>query len=291
MENELKKEAIRQYLHYFRFWFLAFGILFVIFMGTLIAAGLSEQTPRANLDAPSERVYDYAGVLTEEEENKLRTVIADSEKRALCDIVLITMKQEVETADTTWETGMRNLADDFYDSQNYGYDRVHGDGVLLLDNWYDGQKGSWLSTCGSVYQQFGTTDVNEVLRAVYNKVDDNPYAAYKAYIEMVTRKMSGKSVGSFPVWLVVLLPAVVLISFVAWKLKSPLGKETVTVNAYVAGDGPKMREQYDRFVRKKVTQRMIPKSFGGHGVGGGHGGGGGHISGGGVSHGGGGMRR
>ena len=81
--------------------------------------------------------------------------------------------------------------------------------------------------------------------------------------------------------------------FVAMKLRSPLGKETVPVNEYVVGGRPMIRDRRDQLVNKIVTRRHIPRNNGGGGGGGGgrSGGGGGHRSSGGVSHGGGGRRR
>ena len=45
-----------------------------------------------------------------------------------------------EVGSTDWSTAMRDLADNFYDYNNFGYDKVHGNGVLLLDNAYEGQR-------------------------------------------------------------------------------------------------------------------------------------------------------
>ena len=68
-----------------------------------------------------------------------------------------------EVGSTDWSTAMRDLADNFYDYNNFGYDKVHGNGVLLLDNAYEGQKGSWLSTCGNVYDYFGDYEIDQAL--------------------------------------------------------------------------------------------------------------------------------
>lgn len=290
MENEWKKETQKQYLHYFRFWFLAAGIMFVVFLAVFAVNNLKKSIPRGNNDAPAERVYDYAGVLTDQEEDKLRKLIAKKERQIQSDIVLVTINEAMESPDVSWENAMMNYADDFYDNNNYGYDIVHGDGVLLLDNWYEGQKGSWLSTCGAVYLKFRNVDVNQVLQAVTDKVDANPYAAYKAYIEKVSTKMSGQGEKTFPAVLILVIPAAALIVFVSMKLVSQQGKKSVGAATYVAGGRPVMRAQSDQLVRKFVTTRHIERSSGSTG-GGSTGGGGGHVSSGGVSHGGGGMRR
>ncbi len=291
MDSETKREAMKQYLQYFKFWFIAAGIALALFVVGGVSRLIRTSVGRSNNEAPKERVYDKADVLTDAQEEKLRTLIAETEKKTACDIVLVTINQQVESASSGWETTMRNLADDFYDENNYGYDKVHGDGVLLLDNWYEGQAGSWLSTCGKVYQQFGTYEIDRILDAVYYRVDENPYEAYSTYVRMIGQEM-GEEI-EFPAGLF-MIPIIVMFVFVAMKLRSPLGKETVSVNEYVVGGRPEVRVRRDQLVNKMVTRRHIPRNNGGGGGrsgGGRSGGGGGHRSSGGVSHGGGGRRR
>ena len=108
--------------------------------------------------------------------------------------------------------------------------------------------------------------------------------------------MIGQEMGEeieFPAGLF-MIPIIVMFVFVAMKLRSPLGKETVSVNEYVVGGRPEVRVRRDQLVNKMVTRRHIPRNNGGGGGrsgGGRSGGGGGHRSSGGVSHGGGGRRR
>ena len=285
MEKEIQREAVKQYLRYFRVWFIVLGVVFVLWAVTGVSHLLKASPERGNQNAPTERVYDYAEVLSTEEEDSLRQLIAETESKIQCDIVLVTINQQVGSSDYEWEKNMRNLADDFYDQNNYGYDKVHGDGVLLLDNWYTGQGGSWLSTCGKVYEQFGNADIDEVLRTVYYEVENDPYEAYRAYIEEISYKMNGDI--PFP-GVLLFIPVVVMLIFVAVKMKSSDGKDTVAVNEYVAGGRPEFRAQSDQLVNKFVTRRHIPKPSS---SGGGGGRGGSHMSSGGVRHGGGGMRR
>lgn len=285
MDKELQIEARKQYFRYFRFWFMAVGAAFVFFVVGLLIHLSRRDGGRGNESAPAERVYDYADVLTASEEEQLRAQIAEAEKATQCDIVLVTMNQEVGSSDYEWEKNMMNLADDFYDQNAFGYDKVHGDGVLLLDNWYEGQGGSWLSTCGRVYEEFGSYEINEVLYAVYEEVESSPYRAYSAYIDEISGRMSMEV--SFP-WLLLVVPVVVMLIFVAVKMKSSFGEDTVSANTYVAGGRPDIKGQSDQLAGKFVNKRRIPKPSS---TGGGGGRGGSHMSSGGVRHGGGGMRR
>ena len=80
MENDVKKEAVRQYLRYFRVWFILIGLM----AAACIVLAVIRQTrniPRTNLEAPKERVFDYADVLTDKEEEKLREYIAETERK------------------------------------------------------------------------------------------------------------------------------------------------------------------------------------------------------------------
>ena len=73
MENDFKKEAQRQYLHFFRIWFIIVGILLVVTVLVVVAKNMTYTSrERHNAQAPAERVYDYAEVLTDAEEEQLR---------------------------------------------------------------------------------------------------------------------------------------------------------------------------------------------------------------------------
>ena len=138
MGEDLKKEARRQYIRYFRVWFVIIGILVLVNMGLWIYRTVLDRQTRANQEAPVERVYDYGDMLTEKQEEDLRVHIARMEKRYKIDIVLVTMRQPVEGQEAQetygyrsvyWEQNMQDLADDFWDEHRYGYNKgFEGDG-------------------------------------------------------------------------------------------------------------------------------------------------------------------
>ena len=225
------------------------------------------------------------------------------------DIVIVTISESVEydlqdpdlpevfhakeVGSTDWSTAMRDLADNFYDYNNYGYNKVHGNGVLLLDNSYEGQKGSWLSTCGNVYDYFGDYEIDQALYAVDDYIDESPYRAYKNCISYVTRTME-ESQESMPMtfapWILVGL--VVALIYAAVNLHQNKAKDTTATNQYVEGKKPKINDTRDQYLRKNVVTRRIETSSSSGGSShrsGGHGGS--HRSSSGVSHGGGGHRR
>ncbi len=290
MNKEIRREAGKQYLKYFRIWFIALGILAVVFLALKGASTLKPGVGRGNNAAPAERVFDNADVLTDEEEQKLRDYIAECEEKYHIDLVLVTINQDVESLGY-WDTVMMNQADDFYDQNNYGYNKIHGDGALLLDNWYEdeygSQAGSWLSTCGSVYNKMGNYEINQVVDAVYDRVESNPYAAYKAYIDTTCEIMNSGSL-KLPWLLILIAPIVIAVIYASAHLVQSKAKDTTTAKTYVENGKYTVTDSRDDFIRKNVVSRRIETSSSG-GVR--SGGGGGHRSGGGVRHGGGGRRR
>lgn len=309
MEKDIKREALRQYFKYFKIWFIIAGILAVITIGAAVVHALTPKPVRGNGQEPTERVYDYADMLTEEEEQSLREYIAECEEKIQADIVIVTISESVEydlqdpdlpeafhakeVGSTDWSTAMRDLADNFYDYNNYGYNKVYGNGVLLLDNSYEGQKGSWLSTCGNVYDYFGDYEIDQALYAVDDYIDESPYRAYKNCISYVTRTME-ESQESMPMtfapWILVGL--VVALIYAAVNLHQNKAKDTTATNQYVDGKKPKINDTRDQYLRKNVVTRRIETSSSSGGSShrsGGHGGS--HRSSSGVSHGGGGHRR
>ena len=284
MEQDIKREALQQYLQYFKFWFITAAVMLAVFLGLFGYKNLIKGA-RRNAEAPAERVYDEADVLSEEEEKLLRTQIAKQEAKTGMDIVLVTIKEDVE-AQGSWNSVMRDYADDFYDYGKYGYDKVHGDGVLLLDNWYEGQAGSWLSTCGKAYERLDSSEVDRILDVVYDRVEESPYEAYRAYVDESCRLVKRGNI-VLPPWMIVVTPVVIAAVYLSMHREHKKASDTTTSVTFVKNGKPVVNDNRDEFIRKNVTSVKIETGSSG----GQSGGGGGHRSNSGVSHGGGGRRR
>ena len=306
---DVKAQAKKQYLNYFKVWFVILVVL-VLACGAKLIISLTKQeeiVERTNLNAPDERVYDEAKVLSDEEEEKLRKLIAEVEGKIHCDIVLRTIDQPVEGREAVekygyrqndWELNMVDLADDFFDYGGFGYDDVAYSGALILDNWYEDQEGTTLSTSGAVYEKFGDYENHAVVDEIYYvlKQGDSPYKAYVAGIKKIEALMRkdeqavAVSMGSM-VMLAIVVPIVVAAIFVAVHMKSKQGEVTTTSNTYVMGN-PKMNRVSDDYIRKSVSTRVIQSSSSSGSRSSGSGGrGGSHRSSSGRSHGGASRRR
>ncbi len=313
VEYNVKAEARKQYLKFFKVWFIILAVLVaiaavIICVKVINAKGGEERT---NFAGPTERVYDKADVLSTSEEEKLRELIAKAEEVIKADIVIYTINQAVEGIEAqeqydyksvNWETNMMNIADDFYDEKLFGYDYDYS-GVLLLDNWYKDEKGSqagsWLSTSGNVYEKFGDYEINEVLDAVYYEIyyGGTAYDAYVKYVEEMVDLMNSDVIDATATFasfalVAAVVPAIVALIFIAVNMANKEGKVTTTANTYVNGRA-KMNVKQDTFIRKTVSTRRIQtsSSSGGGSSRSSGGRGGSHRSSSGRSHGGGGRRR
>ncbi len=294
---------MRSFFRRFKVCFIIIAILLVIWFGLLglhSLIGNVRNGDRTNTECTTEeRVFDQAGVLTDKEEEKLRKLIAKRERQTGCDIVLVTLNESLEEYARSYKSYVSSdqfvmiYADNFYDEHHFGYNKVHGNGVLLLDNLYreaDGFAYSWLTTTGTAEEKYTSSRINHLLEKSYRWGKIKPYYGYRAYVNQFYHDMNGFGLVnvnfSVPALFFLSLAAAVL--FVVLNLGTKKGEKTTTANTYVKDKKIKMNHQTDKFMNKTVTQHRI-QTGGGSGRSGG-GGGGRHVSSGGVSHGGGGHR-
>lgn len=291
---------MRDYIRFFKWLYIIFAALLLIFgmltAGHAITAGAAGYERTNTECTTTERVFDYGDVLTDKEEAKLRKLIAKREKQTGCDIVLVTLKESLKDYARAIDPNVRYsefvkiYAEQFYEDNNFGYDKANGDGVILVDNWYredDGRIYTWFCTTGKVKSAYSDVDIDHLLDNVYVYVEKNPYRAYETYVNDFYHDMMGinvvhVNVPRFVPWLIGIIATVI---FTIINLAGKKGVKTTTANTYVNGMEPRFRVREDRFLRKSVTQRKIESSSSG----GSHGGHSSHSGGG--SHGGGGHSR
>ncbi len=293
---------MKEYFKYFRWVFIVIAVLAIVLATIKGAQGLASITgshERTNTECTTtQRVFDYADVLTDREEKKLESLIAKREKQTGCDIVLVTLYESLEEyareiePDVPYNQFVRIFAEEFYEENQFGYDKSNGDGVLLVDNWFreaDGHIHTWLWPAGNAADTLSYGDVDWILDEVYLYVEKDAYRAYKTYVNDFYRGMTGKKSlnVNLPEWLPILAGIIAAVIFIPMNWKSRSGSRTTTATTYVNGGREHFVNKQDIFLRKSVVKRHIETSSSS----GGHGGGGGHSSGGGGSHGGGGHSR
>lgn len=292
---------MKEYFRYFKWMYIILGVILLLFgfiSGGHWAISNAVNYQRTNTSCTTkERVFDYGDVLTDREEEKLRSLIAKREKQTGCDIVLITLQESLKEyareiePHVSYDEFVRVYAEEFYESHNFGYDKPNGDGVLLVDNWFredDGKIYTWFCTTGKVKDAYSDTEIDHILDNVYRYVEHDPYRAYKTYVNDFYHDMIGVQLFNLYVpagvpWIIGIISAVI---FILSNGRSKRGARTTTATTYVDGMEPRFRVREDRFLRKSVVKHRIESSSSGHS----HSGGGGHSSGG-RSHGGGGHSR
>ncbi|MCQ2519736.1 MAG: TPM domain-containing protein [Lachnospiraceae bacterium] len=325
------KETIIKYIKHFAGLFTALFIvvaLYIFFTVSQNAKGKINYYESTNTERiTTERVFDYADVLTAKQEAKLRKLIAKREKQTQCDIVIVTLNQsladyEVEyrnnypTEITAYEY-VEVYADKFWEDYKFGYDKPlnlttglpdSGDGIILVDNIYEEYippedrdyyatketaKCTWVATQGKVEIKYSDAMWDHLLDVFYEKIDKSPYIAYKDFVNTFSHDMLGNNMFALEhhtkVPFIVVLIA--LLAYIPPRLKSKKGTVTTKANTYLTESGVEFPVREDAFLRKDVVRTVHVESSSGGGRSGGGGGGGHHSSGGGGSHGGGGHHR
>lgn len=276
---------MKKYLKHFAVLFILFAIVLVVFIVALIMKKPNEEKvyTRTNTQCKTEeRVFDYADVLTDAEEDALRQMIAEKQDEIGCDIVLVT----ISDPDYAGDNAMMNYADDFYDDNMFGYDEPWGDGALYLDNFLGiGNSYSWFSTCGRVENRYSSSMIYDLIDDICYNVNRDPFGSYQLYINSLANTMSSNSsldveIPTFAIWGVA---ALITLIYILVCINRNVGRKTTDANTYVAGGHAQFPDRRDVFISKHTTSRKIQTNSGG-------GGGGHHISSGGHSHGGGGGR-
>lgn len=291
---------MKEYFRYFKWLYIILGVVLILYIalsvGQSAASGAADHQ-RSNAECMTdERVFDYGDVLTDQEEDKLRRLIAKREKQTGCDIVLVTLQESLKDYAreidpyVDYDEFVRVYAEAFYESYNFGYNKPNGDGVLLVDNWFredDGRIYTWFSTTGKVKDAYTSEQINHILDNVYRYVEHNPYRAYKTYVNDFYHDMMGTRLFNVyvPAWVPWAIGAAAAAIFILCNRRSKRGAKTTTATTYVDGTEPQFRVREDRFLRKSVVQHKIQTNSSSGG------GGGGHSGGGGGSHGGGGHSR
>lgn len=289
---------MKDFFKFFKVPLIIFAVVAVVFGGVTLIRVLSHQYTRGNTTCTeTERVFDYADVLTDEEESDLRTLIDKKQDEVGCDIIIVTLNESLEEYAKQYDSSAYGsdyvmiYADNFYDEHAFGYDEAYGDGVLFLDNKFretsTGKVYDWMSTSGRAEDKYSMSMIDDILYATEDYIDTNDFKAYSTFVNQFARDMSGKSADSVGVFIPFMISLVVAVVFLLVNIVPKKGKKTTTARTFV--DNQKMNLNTDTFLRKTVTQRHIDTSSSG---GSGHSGGGGHhTSSGGHSHGGGGHSR
>lgn len=258
-------------------------------------------------DSQEKKVYDDGGLLTDEEEAELQTLLVEAAQRTEQDLIVVTTQdnQGKEAGD---------YADDFYDDHEFGYEKKNGSGVLLLIDM--NSRSFRISTAGTAIEQYTDAEISDSLDAILPYMRSGDYAgACRTFVSEAERCLTGgetagngnydKKTNRFAGHsdredgqekslilkrLLIIFSGSAAVSAFVVLIISRKRKTRMSVNGatYLKNGRLELRERSDRFTHTTLVTRKIPEDNGG---GGGHGGGhsSSHVSSGGHSHGGGGR--
>lgn len=111
----------------------------------------------------SVKVYDYAGLLTDEETSELSDEAVQLGESYGIDVVVVTIDDDEDMSSMEY-------ADDFYD-----YNGFSANGILMLINM--DYREVWFSTCGSCIQIFHDQRIESLVQSSLSKLADGDYSA------------------------------------------------------------------------------------------------------------------
>ncbi len=233
------------------------------------------QIPR--VEDTSQRVYDFAGLFTEEEKNALREEIKKVEEKKNCDIVLLTSNDVPRDANYSTETSMRYARQFLVDN---GFDANSFIAIIDMNN-----RVFW--ACG--YGDYGTQKYAGWGQKVYDKVLDNLkdrdyMKAADKYIDEINR-LNNPLLAAIPTALSLIISAVLaLVTMLGFNIRHNSSQPSKANTPPVQVLGYRSKKHDEHYMGTTMHRRHIPRNTGGGG--GGHGGG---FSGGGFSSGSGGS--
>ena len=126
------------------------------------ASASADDVPKVNADI---KVYDYAELLTEDQEKQLALKAKDILARHNIDIAIVTVN-------TTNGLSSTEYADDFYDYNPFGYGN-DASGLLMLINMEE--REVWISTHGDAIKIFTDSKIESLLDEVYLGLSQKNY--------------------------------------------------------------------------------------------------------------------
>ena len=129
----------------------------------------------------TQKVVDYAYLLTESEEARLDQLAREISLRQQCDVVILT------------ENGLGGkspmaYADDYFDYNGYGYGTDRTGILLLLDMQ---ERDWWISTCGAAIQAFTDDGIQYRWSKCASRISGGSYAdGFEAFLETADLMLS-----------------------------------------------------------------------------------------------------
>lgn len=232
------------------------------------------------------KVYDYAQVLTPEEEKQLKKDIDLYIANHNMDMAIVTVKYHEKT-------NTMNYADDFYDYNGFGIGSNYDGVIFVLDFTFWENGDIWMSTSGRAIDVYTDVRIDSILDSVVSKKNSGYYEMFNTFIDKsdyyaregvpvynAATEIKGAAWKGIIIFSLV-IPSIIILILV---LKNKMVKKSTTASIYLLKDTIVINKRNARFVTTHTTSVRIndsSSSGGGSST---------HRSSSGRSHGGGGRR-
>lgn len=207
--------------------------------------------------AAKERIYDEAGILTDEEKQSLESVAKTYSEKRKNNFLIVTITEDI-AADV--ETYIQDL----YDKEKLGYDEAHRDAAIL---------GIDLDRRDVVMHGYGIAEVrldanrqDLILDEIISDLSDGHYAsAFEQYITLSSDYIRYKEGANprnvlYKTWGQLLAAILFASGIVGMMLRHTNPKVTTTAATYRDEARTKINRKRDRYLRKSVSRRMKPQN-------------------------------
>lgn len=129
-----------------------------------------DNVKRTPLVDASLKVYDFADILSSEEESKMKKLIDEFVSKTKIDMVFVTIDMAY-----TVDSKNEDFAADFYDYNDFGLDFSHYSGIVLLRNNYSKDRYYDMYTFGDAQLYFDQTRYDDILDGIYDDFHSDNY--------------------------------------------------------------------------------------------------------------------
>lgn len=251
-------------------------ILYYI-LATLMIIPININAYYDKVDDTDQKVYDYAEVLSKNEEKEFQEIAENFLDKYKMDMVIVTVNKGYNSSQ------IEAYADDFYDYNGFGYGKTN-DGIIIAIETYDMENDSYyiaVETTGKAIKNYTDSEIDKIFENLKKNKYDGVYEMILGFTKDAI-KYRKAPINFLAYFILIALPfvisGIVLGILIA---KNRMVKKAVTASAYLNKDDINITAKEDRFITTHVTRVPINTgSSGGSST---------HRGSSGVSHGGGGR--
>lgn len=203
----------------------------------------------------TQKVYDYAQLLTPAEEANLKRNIELFIANHNMDMVLVTVKYHDKV-------NTMNYADDFYDYNGFGIGPNY-DGVIFVIDFTFGYTDIWMSTTGNAINIYSDDRINSILDSVVAKKNYGYYEMFNVFIDK-SNYYAKQGIPSYNSSISINWNSIVMISFILPTiiiiiliLKNKMVKAATHASQYLLDDTVVINKRSDRFITTHTTSTRI----------------------------------